>query len=115
MATAFPTQLDVPRTITDKSVYDVAYMQSVDDQIQGLGRWVVQQNNSPFTVCYPRLDPGAAAIQPGFAVAVRQTQDPNAQPLVVLATAANIAAGAVLLGVVIDPLVPGQRGRVAIG
>lgn len=113
-ATQLPTANDPPVTVDGSSLYDVTWMRYVEDRFVKVGGELVEQRNRTFDCSYPRLDPAAPGPIPnGYAVALRASVGANLEPLIVLATAANLAAGGILMGVTTETVPLGARGRVA--
>jgi hypothetical protein len=109
--TGFPDTLDPARAIDATTLYDQAYMRSVDDQIRALGGAIVAQRSQSYAACRVVADPDGDALPQGCAVAIK----PGAPVLLMQpATAANVAAGAVPFGVLTETTPPGARGSVAV-
>ena len=111
--TALPAAADPPRSITASTTVDAPLLAEIDLQIVALGSEVVKVRNSPFVATFPKLDPVSDALTAGVAVALKASTTAG-EPLMVLCTSANIAAGGVPLGVLTEATSPGSRGRVAI-
>lgn len=109
--TALPDTLDAARVVTPASLYDQAYMASVDAQILALGGEIVTQRGLSFSWCRPVADPDGATLARGVAVAIKAGA---ASLMMQPATAANLAAGAIMLGVLTETTPAGSRGRVAV-
>lgn len=110
MATQFPDAQDAPRVVDADSVYDVDYMQSVDDQIQAIGRGIVEVRNRSNVAMFAKAD-SSGAISPSYGVALIASGVAE-DPTIVPATAAALAAGAILCGVSIETIGMGSRGRI---
>lgn len=112
MSTNLPTALDVPRVVDANSQYDVEWMASVEERFQKLGGEAVDQRNRPFACCYPLVDPDGGSLPPGTVVAL--TASKIVDTIIVPATLANIVAGAVVYGLLVEQGIPGARARVAV-
>ena len=112
--TNLPTGADNP--ISPAGVdYDTLYQQTIDAKIQALGGETVARLNAGFGLIYPLADPGlGGAIAIGTAVAMNGASVGGVEATVVPATATNIAAGAIYMGIACTVGAPGSRLAVAV-
>lgn len=114
MSTNLPTEMDDARAITSTTRVNVAFMQTLDQQIQAMAREIVEVRNRSYSIAWAKIDPDGAAIAPGYAVAIKSTNGPDRTPLLVLATGANILAGAQYVGLLVAQGAPGALGKIAV-
>jgi len=109
-ATSFPDAMDDAIVVDANSVYDAEYMRAVDAKLQGLGRGIVAIRTASYTAVWPKADPDSPGLAARTVVAIKG----SAEPVMVAATTANLAAGATVLGLLVAATPPGARGPVAI-
>ncbi len=112
---AYPDSKETPRAVTASTNIGVEYLQETERKIHAIGDEIVDVRARGFAGCWVKADPDAAALAAGAVVAMKATPGPGGVQYMVLATAAALAAGAMVLGVLMTTTAPGANGLVATG
>ncbi len=107
--TNLPQATDLPLAVTSQTFVDIPYLQATDAKLQAIGREIVYTRNNGFGFAFCKAD-SSGAIAQGMAVAAKQSVGLTIVP----ATAANLAAGALYIGIAVETIAPGQFGHVAM-
>jgi hypothetical protein len=110
----YPTEKVPARVIIATTRVDPEYLQETEDKLTAIGDEVVDMRARGWVPVSIMADPDLPDLAAGTVVALRGSNGPGGVPIAMAATAANVAAGALPVGLLVDPTPAGQVGRVAI-